>query len=101
MSDYPNSGILSRNKYKKAGSKMPDAKGQCTVTCKHCQKETEFEIAGWIKEGRTRFTALKFSEKGEAGARRAKAKAEKSGLPVEGQAPAPAAAPAEEDNIPF
>jgi len=108
MSEYPNSGILNRNKYKKAGSNAPDATGKCVSTCKHCKQETEFEIAGWIREmsGR-KFTTLRFTERGEAEAKRTAARAAKSGLPTEGAATAPGpeadAPPADqtEDNIPF
>lgn len=63
MSEYPNSGILFRNQRKEEGSKQPDANGKCAVTCPHCKKEIELQIAGWIREGKSgRFTSLKFEE---------------------------------------
>ena len=90
MSDYPNSGILFTNQYKRSGSKAPDVNGNCRFTCPHCQAESEHEIAGWIREGRKQFTALKFTEKTEAERKKMEAKAKKSGLPVEITTPPPA-----------
>jgi hypothetical protein len=82
MSDYPNSGILNPNKWKKPGTKQPDMNGKAAVNCKHCQKETEFELAAW---SRGNFTTLTFTEKSVAEAKRAAAKAAKAGLPPPGE----------------
>jgi hypothetical protein len=94
MSDYPNSGILNPNKYKRPGTKQPDMNGKAAVNCKHCQKETEFELAAW---SRGNFTTLTFTEKTIAEAKRAAAKAAKAGLPPPGDAPAQSTAPAPEE----
>lgn len=103
MSEYPNSGIIRKNDYKKAGSKAPDATGNAKVTCPKCLEETEFVIAAWIREGRKgRFTTLKFTDKAEDDRRKAEARAKREG----GSASAPASAPVDdappvEDDIPF
>ena len=60
MAEYPNSGVLNANKWKREGTKQPDQTGKAVVTCKHCQKETAFEIAAWIRGG---YTTLMFTEK--------------------------------------
>ena len=101
MSDYPNSGILNRNKFKRTGSKAPDATGQGIITCK-CGHETEFQIAGWMhdKNGK-KFTALRFEEKGAAEKRKAEAIAKKSGLPIEGATHPETPETKTEQNIPF
>jgi hypothetical protein len=56
---HPNQGILYKNAYKVEGSKQPDARGDVTTVCPHCQKPTWFEISGWLRMGRKgRFTSL-------------------------------------------
>jgi hypothetical protein len=81
MSEFPNSGIMNPNKYKRPGTKMPDYNGSCSVTCVHCKGETHFELAAW---NRGKFTTIAFTEKSEANAKKAAYKARKAGLPVEG-----------------
>ena len=56
MADYDNSGILSRNDYKKE-DKHPDYRGDCLIEGK------KMKIAGWIrdrKDGSGKFMSLKF-----------------------------------------
>ena len=56
MADYDNSGILSRNDYKKE-EKHPDYRGDCLIEGK------KMKIAGWIrdrKDGSGKFMSLKF-----------------------------------------
>lgn len=58
MAEYDNSGILSRNDYKKE-DKHPDYKGDATIDGK------KVVIAGWIRErkdGSGKYMSLKFSE---------------------------------------
>lgn len=58
-----NSGILFRNHRKVEGTQQPDANGKCSITCVHCKKAMDLEIAGWIREGqKEKFTSLKFQE---------------------------------------
>lgn len=83
MSEYPNSGILNPNKYKRPGTKMPDFNGKAAVTCVHCKGETVFELAAWNRNGR--FTTIAFTEKSVADAKRAAYAAKKAGLPVAGE----------------
>ena len=80
MSEFPNSGIMNPNKYKRPGTKMPDFNGKATVTCKHCQQETEFELAAWNRGAR--FTTIAFTEKSVAEKRKADYAAKKAGLPT-------------------
>ena len=100
MAEYPNSAILNANKYKKAGTKQPDLKGTAATTCVHCEKETEFELAGWKSE---KFITLKFTEKSEAERKRNEAKAKRAGLPTESEAPQADVSTGEPDGqeIPF
>lgn len=55
MSDYENSGILSRNDYKKEGSNQTDHKGKLNV------EGVEYKLAAWIREGKDgrKFFSLK------------------------------------------
>lgn len=99
MTEYPNSGILNANRYKRAGSKQPDLNGKAVMTCVHCQQETEFEMAAWH---RGKFTTVAFTEKAEAERKRAAAKAKRAGIPEEnaesGNAEMPTPA---EGSVPF
>jgi hypothetical protein len=79
VSEYPNSGVLNPNKFFREGSKMPTHNGRGKVTCKHCQCETEFEIAAWRRNGGKLIT-LAFTEKELAEKKRADAKAKKAAL---------------------
>ena len=91
MSEYANSGIINPNKYKRPGTKMPDFNGKAKTTCKHCQCETEFEIAAWDKG---RYTTIAFTEKSVAEAKKAAYAAKKAGLPTAETASADAEADA-------
>lgn len=57
MSEYPNSGILSRNDKRKEGSNQPEFTGKATIDA------VEYKIAGWVREtkdGSRKFFSLKF-----------------------------------------
>lgn len=69
---YPNSGTLSRNTRKQAGTKQPDADGRASITCPHCNTQTEWVIAGWLRDGpKGRFSSLAFKTKEQADKERA------------------------------
>lgn len=107
MSDYPNSGILFPNRYKRAGTKSPDRNGTLKATCVHCQKETDYEALEWDHKRNKPFVTIKLTEKSEAERKRAEYKARQSGLPQDSQATPPATETTEgepqkeEDDIPF
>ncbi len=63
MSDYPNSGSLRGNKFKQAGTKQPDQKGEAHVTCPACKVETHYVLSAW---NRGQFLNFKFQTKAEA-----------------------------------
>jgi hypothetical protein len=100
MSDYPNSGSIRRNQFKKEGSKQPDGRGSCHITCPACLEESTFEISAWFRTGNNgaKFTNLKFTSEAEAAERKRAREEAKSGKP----APAPDdAPPGESDQVPF
>jgi hypothetical protein len=95
MSQYTNSGIMNRNKWKRS-PKQPDHTGTSRITCRNCGHENEMEVAAWDRtKGEKTFTTMSYEHKAEAEARKAEARARKSGLPVEGQPPAHAEPPTE------
>lgn len=90
---YPNSGAIFTNNRQRAGRKDPDRNGSTFITCPACNRESEFWIAGWIKEGngKGKFLSVSFTPKEERG-----------GNPASKPANTPApAAPPEEDDAPF
>lgn len=59
---YPNSGILFPNRSE--NPKAPVHKGSGAVQCPHCHEHFEFDIAGWVREGKTgEFLTLKLKPK--------------------------------------
>jgi hypothetical protein len=57
MSKYPNSGIISKNKFKKDGDKKPDYTGHCEVG------GVKYEVAVWKNSNdEGPFFTLKFQE---------------------------------------
>lgn len=62
--DYPNSGILFREKEKR-DEKSRDYKGEGDVTCTHCGTRFSLWLSGWIKTGRnnSKFLTLRFKPK--------------------------------------
>lgn len=65
MSDYPNSGILSRNE-KKDAANQPDHKGAADIDCQHCGAKNSFWLSAWIKNGsKGKFFSLAFTAKEE------------------------------------
>lgn len=80
MSEFKNSGVMNPNKYKRPGTKQPDYKGTAKTTCVHCQRETEFVLAAWV---RGVYTTFLFKEKAQAEQERAAYARKKAGLPEE------------------
>jgi len=67
--EYPNSGTINKSKFEKRTDRDTDYYGEANITCPHCQKESDFSIGGWIKEGESKkdgkpykFIGIKFSE---------------------------------------
>jgi len=62
--DYPNSGILFREKEKKE-ERDRDYRGEADVTCSACGHRFTTWLSGWIREGRnaSKFLTLKFTAK--------------------------------------
>ena len=78
--DRENSGTLSKNGYKREGSKQPDAQGSATLTCPHCQQSESWIIAGWLRQGGSgRFTSMLFKTKATAEREKADYLAKKHG----------------------
>jgi hypothetical protein len=67
MSEYVDSGILFKNRDKKE-TKLPDYKGDLTVQCEHCGRQSKRDLAAWIREARngTKFLTLSFKPKAAA-----------------------------------
>lgn len=75
-----NSGILSKNSYKREGTKQPDANGTATLVCPHCNETTPWVIAGWLRNSaKGRFSSLLFKTKAQAEREKADYLAKKHG----------------------
>jgi hypothetical protein len=84
--DFSNSGVLFKNDRKEKDS-QPDYRGDANVVCPLCETRTEYWLSSWLKQGKKgRFLSLAFQLKDKA-----KPAAQ----------PAPAAAPNNDDDIPF
>jgi hypothetical protein len=66
--DFPDSGILSKNDRKRAGSNDPDHKGFLDATCEKCGHRMHRDLAAWIRttrDGSRKFFSLSFKPKAD------------------------------------
>lgn len=63
----PNEGSLFRNERKETDN-HPDHNGSCKVTCPHCGATTEFWLAAWVNQMKTKagkYFNLRFNPKND------------------------------------
>ena len=96
---YVNSGSIGVNQRKEIDN-HPDRSGSVNITCPKCQRESQFWISGWLKEGNdgSKFMSLSFKEKVPKGQQR-----DPDPKPSKPYTPGPIDPPRakDEDDVPF